>query len=97
MLSQFDNEPVYGRLHAVVEHEPGVLLRLLELFAARGLAPLSVEYKIDARARPPIGRLRVDAEVGAQDWQILCARAGQAVGVIELVQDSCALADARAA
>ncbi|MCE2969566.1 MAG: hypothetical protein LW847_04965 [Burkholderiales bacterium] len=97
MLSQFDNDLVYGRLRAVVEHDAGVLARLLELFAARGATPLSLEYRIDPRAQPPLGRLRVDAELGAHDWQILCARAAQAIGLLEFSADSCAFADAKAA
>jgi hypothetical protein len=97
MLSQFDNSPVHGRLAAVLDHDTGPLLRLLELFAARGITPLSLDYRIDPRARPATGRLRVDAEIGADDWRILCARAAQIVGVLRLEQDSCALVDSRAA
>lgn len=91
MSSQFENTPVYGRLSASVEHDGGVLCRLLELFASRGLAPLAVQYDVDRHAQPLLGRLRIDAAMGVHDWEILCARARQAVGVLQLEQDVCTL------
>lgn len=97
MTSQFDNTLVYGRLRAEVEHDGGLLVRLLGLFAARGVTPLAVDYRIDARAQPPAALLRVDAQMGAQDWAILCMRARQAIGVLQLTESACGFAEERVA
>jgi hypothetical protein len=97
MTSQFDNTLVYGRLRAEVEHDGGLLCRLLELFAARGVTPLAVDYRVNPRAEPPTAVLRVDAQMGAQDWAILCARARQAIGVLQLTESACGFAEERAA
>jgi hypothetical protein len=86
---------VYGRLRAALEPDAGVLCRLLELFAARGVAPLAVDYALDARSGD--ARLRVDALMGAQDWAILCARAGQTVGLLRFEQETAVLVGERAA
>jgi hypothetical protein len=81
---QCNNPTINGRLRADVEHDGGVLCRLLELLAARGTAPLRVNYRIDTRAQPPVARLCIDAELGAHDSDILCARAAQAIGLLQL-------------
>lgn len=86
MLSQFDNATVYGRLRVTCEPDPGLPCRLLDLFAARGVLPLAVDLRQDPRHAHLT--LRVDALMGAHDWAILCAKAAQAVGVLQLEQDT---------
>ncbi len=95
MLSQFDNEAVYGRLRVTFEPDPGLPCRLLNLFAARGVLPLAVDLRVDPRRTDRL--LRVDAVMGAQDWAILCAKVAQAVGVLRVEQDTARLEQVEAA
>jgi hypothetical protein len=82
-LSVFDNRLEDCRVHVTLERDATTLMRLLELFALRGTLPLRVHF--DAYDGPVgMGRLRVQARLGAHDWRVLCARAASLVGVVEV-------------
>lgn len=81
--SVFDNTLAEHCAHVTLDRDPTTFMRLLELFALRGVLPLRLHF--DAYAgREGAASLRVRARMGRHDWQLLCARAATQVGVIEL-------------
>lgn len=64
----------------LLEAEPGTLCRVLDLYAARGIAVHSVRYE---HAAPCTMMLTVTAFADHERLRVLVAKAGTQVGVIE--------------
>lgn len=64
----------------LLEPHPGTLCRVLDLYAARGIAVTSVNY---AHAAPQTMMLTVTAVADAERLRVLIAKAGAQFGVIE--------------
>jgi hypothetical protein len=81
--SVFDNTLAEHRVHITLESDATTLMRLLELFALRGVLPLRLSF--DAYGGDEgAACLRLAARLGRHDWRALCARARTQVGVIEV-------------
>ena len=81
--SQFDNPVADHDLQLMLESDVNSLLRVLELFALRGVLPRRIEFVAEDEPALPC-RLQVRARMGSHDWHVLCARAGTLIGVVEL-------------
>lgn len=70
----------HARQVYLLEPHPGTLCRVLDLYAARGIAVTSVSY---AHAAPQTMMLTVTAAAEPERLRVLIAKAGVQLGVIE--------------
>lgn len=64
-------------LRVEADPDPATFMRLLGLYALRGLLPQSVRFE----QRPDHAELNVWAHMDTEDFRVLCARAETLVGV----------------
>ncbi|MBL8516019.1 MAG: hypothetical protein JNM76_03525 [Betaproteobacteria bacterium] len=72
--------PAVARQVYLLEPHPGTLCRVLDLYAARGIAMRTVKYE---HAAPQTMMLTITADADHELLRILVAKAGAQVGVIE--------------
>lgn len=75
-----DESPAAHRQVYLLEPQPGTLCRVLDLYAARGIAVRSLRYE---HAAPSTMMLTVIALADHEKLRVLVAKAGAQVGVIE--------------
>lgn len=75
-----DTPPAPARQVYLLEPHPGTLCRVLDLYAARGIAVSSLRYE---HAAPQTMMLTVTARADPEQLRVLVAKAGAQFGVIE--------------
>ncbi|MDX2219119.1 MAG: hypothetical protein SF172_08860 [Burkholderiales bacterium] len=79
-LRHANAQPAQQRQVYLLEPHPGTLCRVLDLYAARGIAVSSLRYE---HAAPRTMMLTVTASADSECLRVLVAKAGTQFGVIE--------------